>query len=95
MIVQSRMGAQVGKLVFVREDWADRRQHEGLRWNSCKGQPAWLVDSLGSPLVYCRSERGGPDRVIPSGPILDAWLRPIRPGDTSDSTEAMKEREAA
>jgi hypothetical protein len=53
----------------------------------------WVVRALGSPFFILRSD--GSHNAGVFHVVRDRYLLPIRPGDISDSTETMKEKEAA
>lgn len=82
VIVQCDYAENIGRLVSV-----VRRAVCPAEWGE------WICQSEGTPMAAQDCEYR--DVFEQEAIVPDAWLRPIRPGDTADSTESMKEKEAA
>lgn len=78
IIIKGRVN--IGKIVTVLEDWADRRRYQGLLWKPpLHVGPVWLVRSEGQDLEYARTRKDGGTwkSFLPAGPVPDIVLMPL------------------
>lgn len=82
IVVRAVNACNIGRIVRVIEDWADRTTHNGYTYrfyNRANPGPIWLVESLSGPLTYQRKRYSVVTDVytMDNGPCPDSYLRPL------------------